>query len=67
MMQEIGESAGVVWNYLKENHGATAEQIAKSSKIKNGLLFMAIGWLAREGKIEFENGSGQHKIKLISE
>jgi hypothetical protein len=54
MIYEIGESAGKVWQYLNEHPASTPEQINKVLKLKENLLYMAIGWLAREGKLAFD-------------
>ena len=54
MHLKIGETAGVVWIYLKE-HGATSSAtLAKETKIDKTMLERSIGWLAREGKVEFQ-------------
>ncbi len=53
MINEIGESAGAVWQYLNEHSTATAQQINQTLKLDEALLYMAIGWLAREGKLVF--------------
>jgi hypothetical protein len=61
MIDQIGESAGAVWRHLNE-HGASApQQINEFLKLDETLFLMAIGWLAREGKLVFE-GEG---TKLI--
>ncbi len=58
MINEIGESAGRVWQYLDEHSPATPREINKALKLDELLLYMAIGWLAREGKVVF-NGEGK--------
>jgi hypothetical protein len=61
MIDEIGESAGAVWQHLNE-HGARApQQINEFLKLDETLFLMATGWLAREAKLVFE-GKG---TKLI--
>jgi Winged helix-turn-helix domain (DUF2582) len=52
MQEDISNAAGVVWRYLDE-HGASALSVLKrGSRLADPLVFMAIGWLAREGKID---------------
>lgn len=53
MINEIGESAGRVWQYLSEHSATTPREIKKAIKVDEALLYMAIGWLAREGKLVF--------------
>lgn len=58
MIFEIGESSGRIWEYLHEKGPATVDEINRSLKLGNGLLYMAVGWLAREDKLVFE-GKGK--------
>lgn len=66
MVYEIGETAGKLWQYLAENPWSTLEGVAKSLKVKESLVVLAAGWLAREDKVTFEpNGKG-FKLSLKS-
>ena len=67
MMQQIGKTAGKVWKYLSEHPGVTLEQVSKELKLKESLTPMAIGWLAREGKLAFEKDGKTTKIWLVAE
>jgi len=67
MVYEIGESAGKVWGYLKEHPSATMENAGQALQLKEGLLYMAIGWLAREGKLAFEADGKRVKFSLLPE
>ena len=56
----IGENAGIVWRFLNASSSEkfSFEQLKKGTKLKNDELYAAIGWLARENKIQIEeNGS----------
>ena len=56
----IGENAGVVWRFLNASSSEkfSFEQLQKGTQLKNDELYAAIGWLARENKIQIEeNGS----------
>ena len=59
--ESIGATAGKVWSYLHDNGKARLSGIEKSVKAPRAAVLMAIGWLAREGKLEFgqENRSTQ--------
>ena len=50
---KIGENAGLIWNAL-QGGALTAKALKKATKLKNDELNLALGWLAREGKIAFE-------------
>lgn len=50
---EIGETAGEVWRLLSSAGPQTLGQIKKKVGSKGELLSYALGWLAREDKIEF--------------
>ena len=67
MIQQIGEAAGSVWQFLNEHPGATPEQIRKGLKMEHGLLNLALGWLAREGKLLFETNGKTIKLSLLAE
>lgn len=50
----IGEHAGIVWRLLSNNCRWTYEELKEKSRLSDRELNAAIGWLAREGKIDFE-------------
>lgn len=50
---EIGETAGQVWRLLGSEGPQTLAQIKKRVGAKPGYVEYALGWLAREDKIEF--------------
>jgi len=49
---EIGETAGQVWRLLEGEGPQTLAQIRKQVSAKPGYAEYALGWLAREGKID---------------
>lgn len=51
----IGSNAGSVWAALNEAEALGTKQLKKNAKVKTEKeLYAALGWLAREGKIKFE-------------
>lgn len=60
----IGINAGCVWAVLNEAEALDTKQLKKIAKLKNEKeLFAALGWLAREGKINFiESEDGKELI-----
>lgn len=55
---KIGDAAGSVWKLLAEQGPVSFEDLATHLEEDRDLLSMAIGWLARENKLNFE-GEGR--------
>lgn len=53
----IGKTAGKLWQYLHDHGKTSLSGLEKAVKAPRGVVFMAIGWLAREEKVAF----GQEK------
>ncbi len=49
----IGLNAGVVWRLLSNNEAWDRERLLRASGLSECELCAAIGWLAREDKVEF--------------
>jgi len=53
MITNVGSLAGAVWTALNENGEMAVKDLKKAAKIKNEKdLFLALGWLLREDKVE---------------
>ena len=63
---QIGETAGIVWNYLNENGSISLTKLVKQIDAPRDLVMQAIGWLAREGKIDIEEAGRAKTISLVS-
>ncbi len=50
--KEIGMSAGKLWHLLSDNNKWNFEDLKKASDLSDIELAAAMGWLAREDKIE---------------
>lgn len=48
---EIGLNAGKIWTLLNEKGDHPVKDMIKKLKLSTADYYMAIGWLAREGKI----------------
>ena len=60
MEQKIGELAGDIWSYLEVEGKSSVSSVCRSVDAPRSKVNMAIGWLAREGKLEFSDlGRGQ--------
>ncbi|MDE7407961.1 MAG: winged helix-turn-helix domain-containing protein [Muribaculaceae bacterium] len=64
--ETIGNYAGLVWNALNEADVLGTKQIKKITKLKDKELYAAIGWLARENKINIQPSDEEDKEILIS-
>ena len=51
MADAIGNAAGALWTYLEENGASSATKIAKETKLDAKDVQRAMGWLAKEGKL----------------
>jgi Winged helix-turn-helix domain (DUF2582) len=67
MVHEIGDTAGKLWQYLAENPASTLDDAAKSLKLKDTLVHLAAGWLAREDKLAFEDNGKTFKVSVKSD
>ena len=61
----IGFWAGEVWNALNEADVLGMKQLKKITKLKEKEIYAALGWLARENKVSFEE-SGDDKEVLVA-
>ena len=49
----VGTSAGAVWTALNENGALNTKDLKKAAKVKTDKdLYLALGWLLREDKVE---------------
>jgi len=54
--EEIGSNAGKIWNLLDEQGNQSLKELKKKLKMTDQQFYLAVGWLAREGKIfDFED------------
>jgi hypothetical protein len=63
-IQSIGETAGEVWQYLKEHDGITLTTLVRAIGQPSEGVLMAVGWLAREGKLELSQEKRTITIRL---
>lgn len=60
----IGEAAGLIWETLESKNEVSISQLPKTLKMKTEIAYQALGWLAREDKIEYHNRGGKTYISL---
>jgi hypothetical protein len=60
----IGETAGAVWHALSKEGPLTFAALMEEVNAPQSLFFMAIGWLSREEKLQFESAGGDYIVRL---
>ena len=63
-VNEIGETAGLVWTTLSKSGPMSLAQLVKKLGKPRDLVMQALGWLAREGKISIEEDGRRRIISL---
>ena len=61
---QVGETAGKVWSLLNDQGPQTLAQLKKKLNGNGEVLSFAIGWLAREDKLEFTTEKKTVRIQL---
>ena len=61
---QIGETAGVIWHSLDKHGPMTLAQLAKEIDAPRDVVMQAVGWLAREGKVEIAEQARKRIISL---
>ncbi|WP_165020537.1 MULTISPECIES: winged helix-turn-helix domain-containing protein [unclassified Dysgonomonas] len=65
MKEKIGTNAGVIWTHLDAGGKKTLKDIKKASKLTEKDMYAALGWLAREGKIAFNELKDDIEVVLL--
>ena len=61
----VGELAGEVWHFLNKGNEPTLTQLAKEIDAPRDQVMQAVGWLAREGKLDIQDSGRNKSISLI--
>ena len=62
-VQSIGAVSDHVSEFLEHNGPVTLSKLARGVRVPRDLVMQALGWLARDGRIEFLEGE---RSKLVS-
>ena len=65
MKEKIGTDAGLVWQVLDERGTLNVKEVKKVVRLTDKDLFAAIGWLAREEKLRFNQEEKELYLSLI--
>jgi hypothetical protein len=63
-VQQIGETAGVVWHALNESGSLSLAKLVENVGGNRDVVMQAVGWLAREGKIEISETKRGRVVSL---
>ena len=63
-MHEIGKTAGDVWQVLHKEGEMTLNKLKKSVQVKDEVLYMALGWLAREDQLNFNATARTTRVSI---
>jgi len=63
LSEKIGINAGLIWTALEDGE-LNVKAVKKSTKLAEKDLNLALGWLAREGKVKFNEIEGELFISL---
>ena len=64
--ETIGTNAGTVWTALNAAEALGIKQLWTMTKLKDKEVYAALGWLAREGKIEMAPDPQDEKDYIVS-
>ena len=67
MEEEIGKTAGAIWDALNTKGKLSLSELKKAVKGKEPTFDWAIGWLARENQIAITPEKGFFRIRLKQE
>lgn len=65
-VETIGLWAGATWNALNDANGTlNMKGLKKATKLKEKEVYAAIGWLAREGKVNVNETETEVEVTLL--
>ncbi len=67
MKTQIGTMAGRVWKTLGEKEEIALSRLPQVLKEKGEIVYQALGWLAKEDKIDFHKKGGKTFVSLSHE
>lgn len=67
MITWIGLCAGEIWHHLEKNNSESSiGMLLKDNKAPEETIWMALGWLAREGYVMVGGISGDSSVRLLT-
>ena len=67
MKEKVIETAGKAWRYLGQNGETNVARLGKALKEKDAVVLQAVGWLAREDKINYSIKNRRTFVSLVEQ
>ena len=64
LIDKIGINAGLIWKAL-ESGEVNTKDLKKGTKLTEKDMYLALGWLAREGKVKFNEVDKDLFVSLV--
>ncbi len=64
MMNEVCKAPGQVWEYLSGKGECSVSKIKKETKMPDSLIYIGLGWLAKEEKVVLRRDGGTIRAAL---
>lgn len=64
LMDQIGFSAGQIYEYLNSNGESSFAKMKKELDLKSNFADLGLGWLAREDKVEISKKGTSVSVRL---
>ena len=64
LQEQIGQSAGRIYDYLNNNGESTFSKMKKELDLKGNFADLGLGWLAREDKVEISKKGASVSVRL---
>ena len=64
LMDQIGLSAGQIYEYLNSNGESSFSKMKKELDLKGNFADLGLGWLAREDKVEISKKGTSVSVRL---
>lgn len=64
-IEQIGKTAGEVWQLLDESGSLSMTQVIKQVDAPRDTVMQALGWLAREDKVQIEEEGRKKTVTLV--
>jgi hypothetical protein len=64
MNEQVGDTAGKIWHALSDHGPQTLVQLKKRLNGSGELVGFALGWLAREDKVDISQDKKTFKVAL---
>ena len=65
MKEKVIETAGKTWRYLGQNGQTNISQLSRALNEKSEVVLQALGWLAREDKIDYSVKNRRTFVALV--